>query len=264
MCTIIAAFQVHPDYPLWIAANREEFYARKATVPERVGGYVAGRDLTSGGTWLGVTTRGFFVGLTNQRAWQGSAAGTRSRGEIVRDALEDGTPEGTRALLGALDAREMGGFNLMFGDARELWVAYARPSDAKVRLVQLDAGVVALANDELGSPHFPKCPRAEARARALITRRDQTLVSGFEELLADRSTPPLEDVPPPPDGAFIDHTMAHRLQALCVETPIYGTVSAAIIGVGAHGVALHRYAPAAPEVGSFVDALALHDQELLA
>lgn len=258
MCTLIAAFGVHPDHPLLIAANREEFYARKATAPERVGEYVAGRDLTSGGTWLGVTTRGFFVGLTNQRAWNGSKPGVRSRGEVVRDALESGTPAATRALLESLDARELGGFNLLFGDARELWVAYARPSDAAVRLVELDHGVHVLANDELGSPHFPKCPRAESRARELLDLRGDALVAGLEKLLADRSMPPIEEVPPPPAGAFIDHSTARRLQALCVETPIYGTVSAAIIAVAEDGVTLHRHSQGAPRPGAFVDALPLH------
>jgi len=258
MCTLIAAFGAHPDHPLFIAANREEFYARKATEPERVDGYVAGRDLSSGGTWLGVTTRGFFVGLTNQRAWTGSKPGVRSRGEIVREALEVGTPKDTRAILETLDARDMGGFNLLFGNAHELWVAYARPTRAEVRVVALEHGVHVLANDELGSPHFPKCPRAEARARELLGRRGEALVAGFETLLADRSMPPIEDVPPPPEGAFIDHATAQRLQALCVETPVYGTVSAAIIAVDRDEVTVHRYAVGAPTPGSFVDALPLH------
>ena len=55
MCTIIALHQVHPEYPLIIAANRDEYYARPATglqvlaagPPAIVGGY----DERGGGTW---------------------------------------------------------------------------------------------------------------------------------------------------------------------------------------------------------------------
>ena len=258
MCTLIAALHRHADYPLFVAANRDEFYAREATPPERVGHYVAGRDLASGGTWLGVTTRGFFVGLTNQRAWDGSTPGTRSRGEVVRAALEAASVDPTRRLLEGLDARSTGGFNLLFGDAHQLWVAYARPTDAAVRTHPLEPGIHVLANDELGSPHFPKSPRAAERAAGLLDARGEALVRGFEALLADRSLPPLDEVPAPPDGAFIDHSTAHRLQALCVETPVYGTVSAAILGIVDGSVALHRASPTAPRPGSFVDVLPLH------
>ena len=53
MCIIFAAVQQHPDYPLIIAANRDEFYARPTapssfwhTHPDML----AGKDLSGGGT----------------------------------------------------------------------------------------------------------------------------------------------------------------------------------------------------------------------
>ncbi|MAH55261.1 MAG: hypothetical protein CL531_03275 [Aestuariibacter sp.] len=70
MCIIFAAVQQHPDYPLIIAANRDEFYARPTapssfwhTHPDML----AGKDLSAGGTWMGVTRNGHIAALTNIR-----------------------------------------------------------------------------------------------------------------------------------------------------------------------------------------------------
>ena len=48
MCLIIFAYQSHPDYPLIVVANRDEFYARStegAHFWPDVPGLCAGRDL---------------------------------------------------------------------------------------------------------------------------------------------------------------------------------------------------------------------------
>ena len=70
MCLIFLSFNQHPDYPLIIAANRDEFYDRPASSiglwPEYPN-ILAGKDLTGGGTWLGVTKSGYFSMLTNYR-----------------------------------------------------------------------------------------------------------------------------------------------------------------------------------------------------
>ena len=65
MCVLAFAWRAHADWPLVAMANRDEFHARpSAPLAEWEGGTIAGRDLRSGGTWLGVSpTR--FVALTN-------------------------------------------------------------------------------------------------------------------------------------------------------------------------------------------------------
>ena len=70
MCLILVAWKAHPDFPLVVAANRDEFFIRPTapagwwTDPP---GIFAGRDLQAGGTWLGVNREGAFAGLTNFR-----------------------------------------------------------------------------------------------------------------------------------------------------------------------------------------------------
>ena len=90
MCLILFANRTHPEYPLVIAANRDETYARP-TAPaafwEDDPRICAGRDLEQGGTWLGVTRGGAFAAVTNFRSNIGAKNSIRSRGELVANYL---------------------------------------------------------------------------------------------------------------------------------------------------------------------------------
>jgi len=58
MCLIVLAWQAHPDYPLLVAANRDEFFARPSAAAafwDDAPAVFAGRDLQAGGSWLGIT-----------------------------------------------------------------------------------------------------------------------------------------------------------------------------------------------------------------
>ena len=58
MCVIFFAYRVHPDFPLILLANRDEFYNRPTVKAKNWADFpdiLAGRDLVGGGTWLGVT-----------------------------------------------------------------------------------------------------------------------------------------------------------------------------------------------------------------
>lgn len=69
MCTVILGLGTHAEVPLWVAANRDEFYDRPSTPPAVSGPrglpLFAPRDLRQGGTWIGVSRRGVFAALTN-------------------------------------------------------------------------------------------------------------------------------------------------------------------------------------------------------
>ena len=93
MCLIVLAYKVHPEYPLILAANRDEFLERpteKAHFWSDAPHILAGRDLRAGGTWLGITRSGRFAALTNHRDLRRPAVvNGPSRGQLVRLALED-------------------------------------------------------------------------------------------------------------------------------------------------------------------------------
>jgi len=68
MCLIVVAWQAHEDYPLIVAANRDEFLNRPAAPAHwwtDAGDILAGRDPEAGGTGRGLTRSGRFAALTN-------------------------------------------------------------------------------------------------------------------------------------------------------------------------------------------------------
>ena len=249
MCTIIAIKDRHPDFPLVVAANRDEFYSRAASGPRRVAEdpvTVAGVDLQKGGTWMGANERGIFVSLTNQRQHEGADRARASRGEVVLDALSMSDVESIDDRLTSIDAREYNGFNLLYGDAELLRVAYARADRAAIEVEALDAGGWVLTNDRMGSPDFPKAERAQALLSPLVETRWPELATRFGALLADHDTPPIAAIRPPPEGSLFTRETLQSIQSLCVHTPVYGTRSSTLIALSSGRVEHYLYADGPP------------------
>jgi len=256
MCTLVAIAGLCPDVPLVVAANRDEFYDRASTPPDvlvRQPRVVGGRDLSKGGTWLGVTAGGFFVGITNQRSWSGLDPTRRSRGELVLELLRAGSPSSALARLTAVDGRGYNPFNLLLGDAGSLHVAYARDDRAAIDVEPLGRGVWVLNNDTIGSRHFPKASRAERLVTPHAERPWKELRPAIESMLRDHEEPPLAEIPAPGEGARLSHSQLKALQALCVHTPIYGTRSATILGLSAGSVMHYRFSNGPPCTAGFED-----------
>jgi uncharacterized protein with NRDE domain len=92
VCVLTFAWMLDPDRPLVLAGNRDERHDRPASPLERWAEdprVLAGRDLTAGGTWLGVSERGVLATVTNLRGGGAAAQveGRPSRGWLVRDIL---------------------------------------------------------------------------------------------------------------------------------------------------------------------------------
>ena len=154
MCLIAIAHRAHADYPLVVAANRDEYHHR----PTRASAFwdespqlLAGRDLEAGGTWMGITRSLRFAAITNHRNPPGVPAQPRSRGLLTLDfLLGDSSPEAYLAAI-AERGQEYAGFNLLIGTGDELWY-YSNIQGLPERL---DAGVYALSNANLTSA-WPK------------------------------------------------------------------------------------------------------------
>src|SRR2546425_10576574 len=114
MC-LIAVANGSQKFPLVIAANRDEFYARP-TRPAHAWDddprVIGGRDLRAGGSWLAVRRGGRFAAVTNVRGVGGE--GGPSRGLLVSGfVLEDEPPlPYAKAIRGDAYA----GFYLIVGD----------------------------------------------------------------------------------------------------------------------------------------------------
>src|SRR5512136_1962263 len=93
MCLILFAWDVHPVYRLVVAANRDEFHARPtapaAFWPEAPQ-LLAGRDLSGGGSWFGITRQGRFAALTNYRDPASHRPDAPYRGGLVTGFLLGG------------------------------------------------------------------------------------------------------------------------------------------------------------------------------
>src|ERR1700691_6420290 len=74
------------DYPVLIAANRDEMIARPWLAPARHWPdrpeVLAGKDELAGGTWLGLNDHGVAAGILNRYGSLGPGPGARSRGEL--------------------------------------------------------------------------------------------------------------------------------------------------------------------------------------
>jgi uncharacterized protein with NRDE domain len=253
VCTLIALSAVNPDVPLVVAANRDEIYTRAWAPPARVADsprIVAGRDLTQNGTWLGVTEGGFFVGVTNQRTYGAADPAKRSRGQLVLDALEAGSVDLALVRLARVDAREYNPFNLLLGDARCLYVVYAR-GEASVTVERLPPGIWVLNNDTIGSRDFPKANRARDLVAPFAKEAWTTLAPKLAAALGDHQLPPLGDVPEPPAEALFSRETLRALQAVCVHTPAYGTSSATLLAIDRGKVRDYRFAEGPPCVTPF-------------
>src|SRR5258706_15235899 len=101
MCTLALYSRRFEDYPLVLAANRDEQFSRPSAAPALGPGaakILAGRDLVAGGTWLGVNARGVAAAVVNRRAKIEQAAGEfRPLGLLCLDMLIAGGSAEARA-----------------------------------------------------------------------------------------------------------------------------------------------------------------------
>jgi len=229
MCLLLIAYKVHPRYPLVVAANRDEFFARPtapAAMWDDATEVLAGRDLEGGGTWLGVGGAKRIAGLTNYRDPSRLRAEAPSRGKLVSGFLAGRTsPDEFLARLRA-KADRYNGFNLVFGTVSALGCY----SNVDGRHRPLEPGVHGLSNHLLNTP-WPKIVRGRRRMAALLGLDGDDLVEALLDLLADRTIPPDTDLPDTGVGMVIER----GLSPLFIRLPGYGTRSSTVVLAGDRG-----------------------------
>jgi uncharacterized protein with NRDE domain len=233
MCLILFAIDTHPDYPLVLAANRDEFFDRP-TAPcaawQDEKGILAGRDLREGGTWLGVNHAGLLAAITNYREPVPalSEAETISRGHLVSGFLLEGAPD-ARAYLTAVagNAHHYRGFNLLL---REKTGGLFWFSNRASRIHTISPGVHGLSNHLLDTP-WPKVRRGRDRLASVLAHPGKPDIESLFAMLKDRYMPPEEELP----DTGIGEEWERRLAPLFVCSPIYGTRSSTIVTVNHRG-----------------------------
>lgn len=224
MCLILLGWQAHLDYPLVVAANRDEFYARP-TAPAgpwaEAPRLIAGRDLEAGGTWLGITETGRFAAVTNVRE-PGVPAGRLSRGQLTRDFLLG--QEAPATYLAQLSADDYSGFNLLVGDGREMH--YHSNRDGAPR--RLKPGIYGLSNHLLDTP-WPKLTTARQQFGRDLVRLPER--EPLFDLLADAEIVP--DPALPNTGVPLE--WERLLSAVFVRSEKYGTRASTVLTVSRRG-----------------------------
>jgi uncharacterized protein with NRDE domain len=90
MCIVAIAWQVLDEMPLCLISNRDEFYQRPSSLLKQWENspIIAGQDLQSGGTWMGITPTGRWAVLTNFRDGKDQTSYSTSRGHLIQSFLE--------------------------------------------------------------------------------------------------------------------------------------------------------------------------------
>ncbi|ANF81009.1 serine/threonine protein phosphatase [Acinetobacter sp. NCu2D-2] len=150
MCIVALAWNVLDQKPLCLISNRDEFYHRptEALASWPNSPIIAGQDLQSGGTWMGVTAQGRWAVLTNFRDGRDQNNYPTSRGHIIQAFLEsDLTPI---RFAQALEQRQCdyAGFNLFIGDRTQAVYMSNRGEAPQV----LPNGVYVVSNGLLNEP----------------------------------------------------------------------------------------------------------------
>lgn len=227
MCLLALAWRVREDYPLVVVANRDEFHARETEAAHwwEQPPVWAGRDLRAGGTWFAVTADARFAAVTNVREPGRQCADARSRGALPLAALVD-TP--AVAAAAALGADQYNGFNLVVGDAGEVWCSGNRAAAA----TRLTPGVHALSNAGLDTP-WPKVVLARKRLAERLAEDGDLEPERLFGALNDTACPPDEALPETGVGIAWER----RLAPAFIVSPEYGTRSTTLLVVHADGSA---------------------------
>jgi uncharacterized protein with NRDE domain len=221
VCTLAVLFQVDRRWPLVVAANRDERMGRPSegwALRESRSGvrYAAPGDLLAGGTWMGLSAKGVFAGLTNFHApfeWYPDPE-RRSRGEIVPLALAAPSAAAARARLAETPAERWNPFHLLVADASSAFLWWYDGERAAARDLAPGLHVVTERSPD------GACPRGDlVRARWPI----DPAVARLRDLLAIHA--------------------ADLGSSTCIHgDPAYGTRSSAVLRVAAQAAASELFA----------------------
>ncbi|SNC59341.1 NRDE family protein [Polynucleobacter victoriensis] len=250
MCLILTSWQSHPEYPLVVLANRDEFYER-ATDPmhwwDDHPHILAGRDRADvkgqSGTWMGISKTGRFAAITNVRAPSEKNPDAQTRGEITAQFLKSAdSPEGFIDVHGHTFNR-YNGFNLLATDLSDkdpvlVWLSnrVLMGKSLRPRKVmhpqKLNPGIYGLSNGMLDTP-WPKVQH-RVGAFAQLLAMDTGEFKRSEHYLRA-----MEDMTQAPDDYLpqtgVSYEWEKALSSAFIRTPNYGTRSTSLIRIRKDG-----------------------------
>ncbi len=231
MCTVILLIRPNHNWPLCIAANRDEMLNRAWDPPGPYWpGIVAGRDRAAGGTWLGLNDRGVVAAVLNRPGSLGPAPGKRSRGELPLLALQHPTAAGAAEAIAALKAAEYRSFNLVLAD-RSGAIFIRGLGHGHPEALPLNPGLHMITAHD---PDDETSPRVARYLPCFSTAPgpDEDDWAAWRALISDRSGDAHEQINVTPRGGF-------------------GTVCTSLIALPVNGPPEWLFAPGAPDQARF-------------
>jgi uncharacterized protein with NRDE domain len=221
VCTLAVYLGCFHDHPLIVAANRDEAFARPSLPPGELRGdsprAFGGRDVTAGGTWLGINAHGLVAGVLNRQVRLPRDLTCRSRGQLCLDLLACHDADEAAARAAREPAGRYNPFNLLLADATGALVVSQAAGEAP-RVEGLERGLHLLTNLDVNDP---RCPRIGASHGGFAAAGDAFAADADVDALVRRLA-----------ARLADHTTALDPRgpgALCVHGDGYGTRSSTII-----------------------------------
>ncbi len=233
MCTVVILFRPGHDWPVLLAANRDEQIDRAWDLPAQhwpeYPGVVAGRDRTAGGTWMAVNQNGLVATVLNRQGSLGPVAEKRSRGELPLLAASCGSAMEAAAAIAALDPGQWRSFNMVLAD-RHHAVFLRGLGQGRVEWRQLEPGCHMVTAHDVDDPGSPRVARHLARFSAAVPPMPDW--GGWPALLSDVSGDAGEQINVRPRAGF-------------------GTVCSSLLAIPATGPPAWLFAAGAPDITPF-------------
>jgi uncharacterized protein with NRDE domain len=246
MCTLAIYLHVFPQFPVVVAANRDEYLARPAAAPTVLCDrpqVVGGKDLRAGGTWLAINEYGMIAGLLNRRSDAPANPDCRSRGLLCLDALHHKTVDEALRFVAAQDPERYNPFNLLLASREAAAVAHNR--EGRIDTTTLAQGTHLLTNLDVNDFECPRISRSFSRFAALAAEPQAAddppaMRQRLAALLTDHSTQ-------------LDPRTG-RPNSLCLHLGDYGTRESSLIFLSADGRAEHYFAAGPPCTAAYAPA----------
>jgi len=204
-----------------VAANRDEFYDRPATLPDRLlddPWVIAGKDQVAGGTWLGVNAHGLVAGILNRRANTPPDPTRRSRGQLCLETLREPSVDRAITRVHSEGAAAYNPFNLLIASPQA--AAVVGNVSGAMKVTPLAPGLHVLTNLDLNDFECPRIAKSyglfDAARASLRPSNVDTFIDALHAILSDHSTP-------------LDPRSAGPPNNLCAHTERFGTRSSTLL-----------------------------------
>jgi uncharacterized protein with NRDE domain len=168
MCTVVLLRRPNHEWPLLLAANRDELLSRPWLPPARHwaerGHVVAGFDELAGGTWLALNDDGVCAAILNRSHTLGPAEGKRSRGELPLEAVDHAEAHEAAIALSTLAPFSYKSFNLVIADAiNAYWLRSTGEKDSRIEVTKIPLGISMITAQDLNDPISPRIKKNHPR-----------------------------------------------------------------------------------------------------